>query len=316
MSVLNCSLDLIYPPISNQEGVWFWEDEEVREYVKSSKLYMLVHRKELKFVDINESLVLNGQFKFKISMGEFVSSYFAFQFSDDMLALIQNNAPVLIEIGDKLFRIKREEDEEILYWATPDKILYDAITMRIALDMENNEDIKRLQEFELLYVGISKKNDSFSRLFENAHHGRLNILSNEHTKDKMARMTDELMILLFEVKWFNINTIVSEQDIENMFKYTDDEEAIVADAEKAFVSMFDSKYNEIKFKEYPKSTDGLYDKGLKGYLFSINYDIKLYTDKADFIGRFDNLDRDGILVRDDEVLVLKASYDEEQREEA
>lgn len=31
MSTLLCALDLIYPPISNQEGSWFWEDKEVRE---------------------------------------------------------------------------------------------------------------------------------------------------------------------------------------------------------------------------------------------------------------------------------------------
>lgn len=75
MSVLNCSLNLVYPPISNQEGVWFWEDKEVREYVKSSKLYMLVHRKELKFLDVDLKEIPRGIFRFRISMGEYQSSY-------------------------------------------------------------------------------------------------------------------------------------------------------------------------------------------------------------------------------------------------
>lgn len=302
MSVLNCFLDLIYPPISNQEGVWFWEDEEVREYVKRSKLYMLVHRKELKFINIDNELLVKGIFKFKISLGEFASEYFSFQFTDDISAFVEENISVEFEIGDKLFRIIRTSDAKIIYWATPDKILYDAITKRIILDSENVHDIEVLQNFELLYVGISKKNDSFSRLFENAHRGRLNILSNQDTKEKTARMTDELMILLFEVKWFNINCVSCADDLNSLFTYTDDEEAIVADAEKAFISMFGTKYNKVKYKEYPKSADGLYNKGLQGYLYSINYDLKIFVGQNEFIGKYyDYVNRDVIFVQNDNV---------------
>ena len=307
MSVLNCTLDLAYPPISNQEGVWFWEDEEVREYVKNSKLYMLVHRKELKFSDVDTKLLCMGIFKFKIIMGEYKSSFYSYQFTENMAKLIEEHGPILFEEGDKLLRIKKENNGKILYWATPDKILFDSITMNILLDAENVEDINRLQNFELLYVGISKKNDSFSRLFEEAHHGRLNILSNENTKDKEARMTDEMMILMFEVKWFNINTMNSIEDIDGLLNYTDDEEAIVADAEKAFVSMLDSKYNKIKFKQYPKGMDGLYHKGLQGYIYAINYDMTIFTKKASFNGKYgDFINRDAILVQDNDAALIKA----------
>ena len=303
MSVLNCTLDLIYPPISNQEGIWFWEDEEVREYTKNSKLYMLVHRKELKFVDIDHELIMSGKFKFKISMGEFVSSIFSFQFTDDIITLISSGS-ILVETGDKILRIIRESDKEVLYWATPDKVLYDVITKRVLVESVNWKDIEILQNFKLLYVGISKKNNSFKRLFENAHHGRLNILSNEYTKESTARMTDELMILLFEVKWFNINMMGQESD--DLFTYTDDEEAIVADAEKAFISMLDSKYNEVKFKEYPKGTDGLYEKGLQGYMYSINYDLRLFTDKNIFYGKYRNFfGRDTIWVQGNDVKLIR-----------
>ena len=157
MSILNCSLDLVYPPISNQEGVWFWEDEEVREYVKSSKLYMLVHRKELKFVDVDVSNIPLGYFRFKILMGEYKSSYFSYQFTDNIPKLIEECGAMEFEQGEKLFRIKRVEDGEILYWATPDKILFDSITRNIVLESENPEDVEILQKFDLLYVGISKK---------------------------------------------------------------------------------------------------------------------------------------------------------------
>lgn len=306
MSILNCSLDLVYPPISNQEGVWFWEDEEVREYVKSSKLYMLVHRKELRFVDVDVSNIPLGYFRFKILMGEYKSSYFSYQFTDNIPKLIEECGAMEFEQGEKLFRIKRVEDGEILYWATPDKILFDSITRNIVLESENPEDVEILQKFDLLYVGISKKNDSFSRLFEKAHHGRLKILSNEFTKDKSSRMTDELMILLFEVKWFNINTMNNIEDFDDLFTYTDDEQSIVADAEKAFVSMLDSKYNEIKFKQYPQGKDGLFDKGLQGYLYSINYDLTISTDKASIIGKYEDINRDAIVIHNNSVSIIKS----------
>lgn len=305
MSTLLCTLDLAYPPISNQEGVWFWEDSEVREYLKKSKLYMLVHRKELKFVEIVEREIPLGIFKFKISMGDFTTSYITYKFTDNMAMLVEAHGSILFESGDKLFRIKRESDDEVLYWATPDKIIFDIITRNIPFVVEDDEDIKKLQIFDLLYVGISKENDSFSRLFEKAHHGRLNILSNEYTKEKEARMTDELMILMFEVKWFNINTMNSMRDINELFTYTDDEKAIVADAEKAFVSILNSKYNEKKFKNYPQGADGLYNKGLQSYSYSINYDITLKTEKGSIVGKYDDFNRDAIIICNDDVNLVK-----------
>lgn len=305
MSVLNCSLNLVYPPISNQEGVWFWEDKEVREYVKSSKLYMLVHRKELKFLDVDLKEIPRGIFRFRISMGEYQSSYFSYQFTDNLAMLIEECGALDIEEGEKLFRIKKAETGDVLYWATPDKILYDSITQNIVLESEHSVDIELFQKFDLLYVGISKNNDSFSRLFEKAHHGRLNILSNENTKDKSSRMTDELMILLFEVTWFNINVLNSIDAIDDLFSYTDDEQAIVADAEKAFVSMLESKYNEVKFRQYPKGKDGLFSKGLQGYSYSINYDLTLSTDMASLVGKYENFNRDSIIIHGNEVELFK-----------
>ena len=304
MSILNCSLDLIYPPISNQEGVWLWEDDEVKEYVKKSKLYMLVQRKELKYIDIDEVLLKKGVFKFKISMGEIISEYFIFPFWNNLFSKKEEISSFYVEVGDKFFRIKTEDS--VIYWATPDKILYDIITKRIHLETNNEKDIAVFQEYELLYVGISKKNDSFSRLFETAHHGRLNILSNESTKEETARMTDELMILLFEIKWFNINTMDCLEHEYDWFTYTDDEDAITADAEKAYVSLLKSKYNDVKFKQYPKGADGLYDKGLNGYIYSINYDLRLYTEQEEISGKYEDLDRDGILVQKNTVKIIKS----------
>ena len=45
-------LDLVYPPISNQEAVWLEHDPDVREELRASDLYMIAARAEAKFTDI------------------------------------------------------------------------------------------------------------------------------------------------------------------------------------------------------------------------------------------------------------------------
>ena len=45
-------LDLVYPPISNQEAVWLERDPEVQEELRASNFYMIAARPEAKFTDI------------------------------------------------------------------------------------------------------------------------------------------------------------------------------------------------------------------------------------------------------------------------
>lgn len=221
MSFLLCHLDLIYPPISNQEGDWFSKDEEVKEYLKKSKLYMLVKREELKFSDI-EIDICSGEFKLRIYASSFATPTLKINFNDILPALFEMGSPMRIEQSDKIIRIIKEDDNSLLYWATPDKMLFDFIKGSDFVKSDEEWDYTQFQSFELLYVGISKEKNSFTRLFQNAHHGRLNILSNEDTNIPTARITDELMILLFEVTWMNLNTANNLSEIDGLFTYTDD----------------------------------------------------------------------------------------------
>src|ERR1700732_1501424 len=45
-------LDLVYPPISNQEAVWLERIPEVQEELRASDFYMIAARREAKFTDI------------------------------------------------------------------------------------------------------------------------------------------------------------------------------------------------------------------------------------------------------------------------
>ena len=69
--------------------------------------------------------------------------------------------------------------------------------------------------------------------------------------------------------------------------------------------MLESKYNAMAYKQYPKGKDGLFSKGLQGYSYSINYDLTLSTDKASFVGKYENYNRDSIIIHGNEVKIFK-----------
>ncbi|MDQ8734249.1 hypothetical protein [Paenibacillus sp. LHD-38] len=287
MRLLLNTLKLVYHPITNQEGDWLWEDKEVKEYVKNSKLYMIGHREELKFKDaifIHED---NGIIQFQLSTKSVQSS--TIQISvDNCIPKLKPGLPISIEIGEKLFRITESESNDVLLWLTPDKFLYHYWRSDIGIRVIEGEfNLREFTNFELYYVGISKQNDSFSRLFEKAHHGRLKILTNAFSKSP-ARLSDELVIFLFEIDKMNINMFSTLKDINAFMSYqTEDDIAIVADAEKAFIKLLETQYNEVRYESYPRGTDGLFNEGLDRYGYVIGEDITFYTDTITFNGAND-----------------------------
>ena len=85
---------------------------------------------------------------------------------------------------------------------------------------------------------------------------------------------------------------------------------IIADAEKAFVHILESKYNTIKFSEYPKGIDGLYKSGLKRYGYVIGEDISFVTDSQEIVGGYCSDEKisetaDLILIEGDNVALRK-----------
>jgi hypothetical protein len=184
---------------------------------------------------------------------------------------------------------------------------------RLQLDVKTEApfDFKRFTKFKLHYVGISKKNDSFSRLFGQSHHGRLNILSSEYTEQKESRMTDEMMILLFDIENININSTDYENSIDDLF-HTSSDVATIADAEKAFIHLLDTKYNEVKYENYPSSVDGLSSEQLDNYSFAICEQISICTEKGEIRGVYLNDDyrfmdyQDQIVVSGDSAMIVKA----------
>ena len=191
-------------------------------------------------------------------------------------------------MGSQIFKIweinNDERTDEPLYWATTDKFLYDVWRKRFTV--KGNLDIRRLTQYQLYYVGISKKQDSFSRLFKNGHKNRTRILSNESQLTPTARLTDEIYIFFFDIEGIQI----SHFEFDDEFDFTAtaiDKDWLVADAEKAFVKILDSKYNEEKYENYPAGVDGLFGKGFDRYGYIIDEDIEFKTERRSFRGVHD-----------------------------
>ena len=280
-------LHLIYPPITNQEGEWLWKDAEVREYVSSSKLYMIVQRAEVLFTDYK----LNAAhgLEFRLQMGNKISPLITMDIKDAITNHSIEDFEIHMELGNRLIRITDTTNDKLILWFTTNKFLFDYWRKNINVTITGDFNHREYTQYDLHYVGISKESDSFSRLFANAHHGRLKVLSNEYPKNSVSRVTDEVVLLLFDIEKTNINIAgFTSEDIDAMFGYwTTDDIAVIADAEKAFIKFLKTKYNEVKYNQYPLGKDGLFGEGLDRYCYAIQDDISLLTRTAEFVGAYD-----------------------------
>jgi len=299
-------LELVYPPISNQEAEWLKSDPEVEERLRASDFYLIGARQEAFFENFVPSDG-NRSIAFEYRVGDSKKDNGKIVLSD-LPALEGVDFDTLeIELGPKMIRIwdisKGEDDESktLVDWFTTEKILFDRARKRPGVLGLN--DHANLAVYDLLYAGIAKTGDTFDRLFAGAHAARQKILSNEPQRYPGARITDELVLFAFSV----IPTYITTFGDDHEFSEADWEEPaeskrVTADAEKAFVSLLKPEYNVVHFKNYPKGNDGLYDIALNSYSYAIAEEMTFRTAHGKFQGRrnadmnFIGDDADGIIV--------------------
>ena len=112
-------LELVYPPISNQESEWLKNDPESLDWFKRSKIYFIGQRAESKFIlETEESTLFNLKLSMKINFG-FKSGDKESKGSINLVKLFEYHGIPLtdfgdfdIELGDKLIRIWSTVKEE------------------------------------------------------------------------------------------------------------------------------------------------------------------------------------------------------------
>jgi hypothetical protein len=263
-------------PMSNQLADLLWGDAEFRKLVTSSKLYMIGQRAEVLF----ENIV--GDAQSNTLMFDLVSGNT--RATGVSLPMSQIDAPIGaldIEGGARHLKFYSEVDgdRKLVRWFTPDRILFEHWRNNITL--EGLTDIRPFTRFDLHYVGISKEGDSFSRLFRNGHEKRAKILSNAKPITPGARVTDEVVLFLFDIEDIRMKSWAFGEIAADHTVLTNGTDAeyvrVVADAEKAFVKILNADYNAEKYNNYPHGSDGLHSSGLQRYGYFIDEPISFDT---------------------------------------
>ncbi len=307
-------LDLVYPPISNQEAVWLERDPEVQAELRASNFYMIAARPEAKFTDIvmdEENLTA----RFNVRVGDDLCEPALLRFPE--IPGTKGRDGYWLEAGEKLFRTWDGpiggEDSDVLNWFTTEKLLWDR--SRGIAGIEALERVLDLMTYDLLYVGIATEADTFDRLFKQGHKARMDILANEPQRYPGARVTDEIYLFPFRIEPLLIQTFEPGHEFtEQDFGKEPDQKRILADAEKAFVSLLKPEYNIVRFNNYPKGADGLYGTGIDRYGYLIGENLAFNTAHGrikgarDPWGTFSN-DADFIFVDGDKVSFYVSGVD-------
>ncbi|MEQ9918663.1 hypothetical protein ABRQ01_18530 [Pectobacterium aroidearum] len=266
-------LELVIPPISNQEAVWF-KDEPFAEHMKQSDFYMIGGKAKSKFSSVraNED---NSQILFDVFVGDDHKSSGTIHIYELESVIDFEGNDFGVGYGDNAIEFFYENDGANILLArfTPENILW--YRSREVAGISGLDNYADVLVYDLLYVGIAKKGDSYDRLIDKGHHARQEILSNEPQRYPGARVTDEIFLFLFRPEPLFITTFGPDSDIDLDFGY--DHKKIISDAEKAFVSLLQPNYNTVRFKQYPKGLDGLYDSKLDRYGYSIGEAITFNT---------------------------------------
>lgn len=264
-------LETVYPPISNQEAVWLQNDSEVEALLRQSDFYMIGGRAEAKYLNLvidPDACVITFDFAIGDNFRDPVEIRIR-----DLPAVEELEAESFwIETGDKMIRVWDgpigEPGSSVLEWFTTEKLIWDRSRGRAGIGRFYR--YREAATYDLLYVGIAKVGDSFDRLISNGHKARMEILGNEPQRYPGARVTDEIYLFLFNVQPLIMTTFELEHDFENEdLSGAYDQKRIVADAEKAFVSLLKPEYNVVRFASYPKGADGLYGSDFVRYGYAI-----------------------------------------------
>lgn len=275
-------LELVFPPISNQEA-FLLRGQPAAEYMRESDFYMIGGKRKSKFVNIE--IDSDYLIKFDLLIGDEKSG----NGEIDVLnlgAIIDFEGDFKLAYNEDSIELQFEKDGEysIIERLTPENILWHRSRNKDGIHgLDNYRD---LMVYDLLYVGIAKIGDSYERLIEKGHHARLNILANEPQRHPGARVTDETFLFLFKLEPLYITSFGAGDEIDLDFGYI--HKQIVADAEKAFVSLLQPNYNVVRFEQYPKGKDGLFNSKLNNYSYSIGDAFTFNTPHGKIKGDRDN----------------------------
>ncbi|WP_322925107.1 hypothetical protein [Paenibacillus campi] len=288
-NILN-PLQLAFPPISEQEADWLWNDTQVHEIVKEPKLYVIGHRKELFFVNFKFETATENTLTFQIKMGDIISPLITYSVHSALAHLIKDNDEVDFELTSKLIKITLNDPGNVIQWFTPDSFLFLQWRKRIKVTSHDAFDFRQFTNFKLYYVGISQKGDRFSNLFDQARDEGLEAMHNTGTKNQDVRYDNDLTIFLFDIVKISENILETEDRLEQKMMDASDKEVLMH-AKKAFIKLLKKEDIEGAYQTISQITEEIDNEQLL-YSYSLQEDISFCAEHMNFEGHFSLLTRD------------------------
>lgn len=279
ISTCSATLDLVCSPIPNSAAAKLVGNDAAETIIRQSDFYMIGGRPQAFFSDFyHDPDTGRLHFSLEVAGGRKDTGSILL----DQLPYL-NESPedldIRVKFGDSLiavFVVHEDGNEDLIEAFTPDSVLMRRGRKECLIG--GLDSYLDLATYDLLYVGIAKKGDTYDRLFANGHLARMRILANEPQRFPGARVSDETYLFAFKVEPLLIRVFGPDSEFEDGdLDFSYDSKKLVADAEKAMVSLLKPEYNNTLYPNYPKGKDGLYGTGLTAYSYAISEGMAFRT---------------------------------------
>ncbi|MBX4258555.1 hypothetical protein KTC96_18895 [Clostridium estertheticum] len=279
MNNLESILKLSYSPMTVFEFDIFREDKDICDFLEATSVYIIAKRK-LPIMRLIDS-ASNG-FKISVTMNNNSQDIEILMLQEDNIKLLHDGL-MGIRVGNNT-ESKDEfhsitllgKNERFIMNANMDRLIHLDSNKKIKLRVKG--DIVPFITYEVLYIGQCTEEHIFKRF--KSHHALMDILIKEKIIPPNYDKVNDLLILPFNIESNIISELTgdsSEKDlVEGLTgRFSFDNKTISLDCEKALIKAMDPKYNKQKFRQYPKSMDGLYNHNLKNIIYRIEENIIL-----------------------------------------
>lgn len=273
------TLDLVCAPVANSLAVKLVGNDVAKAVITQSDFYMIAGRAQAKFRNFRcDDETGHLHFEIAVDGGPTDAGWIVFEHIPHIRDS-PDDLNIQVRWGDSqiaVFEVREGVDPRVIAAFTPDDVLMRRGRKEFVIG--GFDSYLSLATYDLLYVGIAKKSDTYERLFAKGHLARMEILANEPQRYPGARVSDETYLFAFKVEPLIFKVFGPDSEIEgDDLDFSYDNKRLVADAEKAMVSLLKPQYNNTLYPNYPKGKDGLYGTGLTAYAYSISEGMAFRT---------------------------------------
>lgn len=283
MHNVDSSLKLSYSPLTVYEFDNFRMDDAIYNYLTPTSIYVIAKRALpiMRFIEkasdgIRISVRMGNADPLKLAILQKDNSNI---FGEKGLSQIGTGSNI-VNSSDEFHSMtlyKKCIDEDIpILTANLDRLIHLASNGKINLRIQG--DITPYVSYDVLYIGQCVGEHILQRF--KTHHALLEILIKENIIPPNYDKVNDLVILPFTVESDVVSVITGDSKKEEFIEAITGEfsfsyKEISLDCEKALVKAMTPKYNKTRFKQYPKSSDGLFNHDLNSYTYRICENIVL-----------------------------------------